>query len=174
MNGPRLDGSDDGNGCVRFMNTYGTVAQIQSVSFTVTHGPKKPALSSNNAVHCPKTVSCDGARLVQNGECEAGTVFPTDVPRGDYTINAQATFSFLCDNATTEPCKYALQAGGPPPTPENPVRISANSSVEANIFVEGTETTTAPTTDTPDPDDPPQPDDPPDPETTTTSAAPEE
>lgn len=120
LNGLRLDGGDDGNGCVMFMNTYGTAAHIESVSFTVTHGPTgpgSPALRSDNAAHCPKTSTCDGARLVKGGQCEAGTVFPSDAQAGEYTIDALATFTFLCDNATTEPCKHASKAGSPPPTP---------------------------------------------------------
>lgn len=142
VNGLRLDGGDDGDGCVMFRNEYyRTAARIESVSFTVTDGPAgpgNPKLRSDNAAHCSaQRPPCDGARLIKGKMCEAGTVLPSDAPYGDYMINAVAAFTFLCDNAKTDPCEHALEAGGPPPTPDNPVLIRASIAMPAEVFGEG-------------------------------------
>ncbi|WP_405820732.1 hypothetical protein OG241_33715 [Streptomyces sp. NBC_01390] len=169
MNGLNLAGADDENGCVMFMNTYGTAANITSVSFTVTDGPagpNNPALHSGNA-DCPDRPTCVGARLVKDGRCEAGTTLPSGAPSGEYQITATAAFTFLCENATTDPCKNALKAGGPPPTPKDPVLIRASSTMTTEISGDGPPTTTPPG------DNPPQPVNPP-PDTPTTPTAPEQ
>lgn len=169
VNGVRLDGANDHDGCVMFKNPYATTAHIESVSFSVTDGPEgpgNPALKSDNAAHCSRGSGCDGARLVTDGKCEAGAVLPSDAPSGDYTINAVAAFTFLCDNATTDPCKHALESGGPPPTPKNPVLLRASSSMPTDAFGEGPEPGDSP------PNNPPQPVNPPPGDTPTTPTAP--
>ncbi|MEH0419345.1 hypothetical protein [Streptomyces sp. B21-083] len=179
VNGLRLDGNGNGDGCVTFINKTATPARITGVSFTVVSGAGHPTISSDNAAHCDGQQGgdadppCDGLRLIEGNQCQAGAVLGPGA-RGDYTVGAVASYTFVCDNAKINPCDRASEAGGPPPTPQNPVSISGDSErLDTGLDVGGTPPDTPPTDDT-DPGNPPQPVNPPPGDTPTTASPPEQ
>ncbi|MGA4838074.1 hypothetical protein [Streptomyces sp. G45] len=140
VNGLRLDGSDDGDGCMTVMNDTATTLTVEGISFTAAGIRARPAVRSDNAAHCGGGPRCDGARLPPDGDCRAGAVLAPNAPPGEYEITPLAQISYVCDNAERSPCDKVPDWGGPPPTPRDPVLVRGVDSraPELNVTVEET------------------------------------
>lgn len=147
LNGVNLQGSGNSEGCVTVINKTATPAVIESVSFVVVDGPARPAVHSDNGDHCYRAEGderddpCLGLRLVEGRQCLTGAVLAPGARTGEYTVQAVVHSSFLCDNDKIDPCSDVKDWGGPPPTPQDPVRVRCSSTVKAlrsTIVVGGT------------------------------------
>ncbi|MEW2116929.1 hypothetical protein AB0945_17370 [Streptomyces sp. NPDC005474] len=179
VNGLRIDGNGHNDGCVTFINKTATPARITGVSFTKTSGAGHPTISSDKAAHCDGQQDgdadppCDGLRLIEGNQCQAGAVLGPGA-HGHYKVDAVASYTFVCDNAEIDPCDRASEAGGPPPSPQNPVSISGKSEpLGTELDAGGTPPDTPPTDDT-DNGNPPQPVNPPPGGTPTTPSPPKQ
>lgn len=147
LNGVNLQGSGNSEGCVTVINKTATPAVIESVSFVITGGPARPAVHSDNGDHCyraegdDRDTPCLGLLLVEGRQCLTGAVLAPGARAGEYTVQAVVHSSFLCDNDKIDPCNYVTDWGGPPPTPQAPVRVRSSGTGKAlrsTIVVGGT------------------------------------
>ncbi|HLL37020.1 MAG TPA: hypothetical protein VK545_24745 [Streptomyces sp.] len=139
VNGVRINGSGT-DGCLSAINLTDVVATMESISFTVTAGPSKPTVRSDNGAHCPAVQQgygrpCAGAQLQPNESCTAGAVLASNATRGTYSITAVATASFRCENSTSHPCDLVEDWEGSPPTPQNPVSIEGKTDPDLTTTI---------------------------------------
>ncbi|WP_097257005.1 hypothetical protein [Streptomyces sp. Ag109_G2-15] len=147
-NGLHLDGqADDDSGCLTLINKTATAITVDRVSFFVVTGPVKPAVRSD-AAHCYEEGDeldppCVSYRVIEGRACLAGAILPQGALPGKYLVRAVADISFVCDNTTVDPCDKVPSWNGPPPKPNNPVKVSGTASpksgLDLNMSVEGTE-----------------------------------
>ncbi|MEU6714554.1 hypothetical protein ABZ897_24060 [Nonomuraea sp. NPDC046802] len=133
-NGVRLDGDNNGDGCVTIINKTATVGVIESVSFTVVSGPGR-ATARPDTGHCDTDGNplCQGVRLRPDTRCVAGAVLTGDASNQAYTVRATVHVRYLCSNKVDSPCDEVLNWGGPPPTPESPVEFWGATSTKVPL-----------------------------------------
>jgi hypothetical protein len=135
-NGPRLDGADQTGGC-RVVVYHGDIpATVNGVAYRVTSSPK-PEIRAKNAAACGGP-PCDGKVFTSDQDsCYVGADLAPGVEAGTYTIAAEITYSFVCDDTEVRPCSGVENWKGPPPTPRDPVAVSVSLPYEMSISVNG-------------------------------------
>ncbi|WP_329331650.1 hypothetical protein OG866_02500 [Streptomyces sp. NBC_00663] len=166
VSGVRLNGNGDRDGCATIINKTSRPLTVKSVSFAVSKGPAKPAVSSDNAAHCSgDNPTCLGATVQEGDQCDAGAVLPPGVPNGTYKITTTVDFTCVCVDPENDPCDKVTDWGGPPPTPQYPLTISGPAAAPGVSITVGEE---------PEEEDTPAPDTPEDVPDSPDSVAPED
>lgn len=133
VNGIRLDGNGNGDGCVTIINKTSTPAFYESVTFTLVSGPQRVTLDPDTA-HCvdPENESesdppCTGLKIDSGRQCIAGVRIPRDAKPGRYLIQPVVHYRYSCISPQSNPCNYP-GLRGMAMSPDEPLEVTGATS----------------------------------------------
>ncbi|MFC4535429.1 hypothetical protein [Sphaerisporangium dianthi] len=163
VNGVRLDGTPNDDGCATIINKTSAPAVVTNVTFTLKRSPAPVGLApASSACDNGGDPPCEGARVREGGQCLAGVRLTGRPAPGEYLIGVNVSYRYTCTSPDDDPCNYP-SLRGVPMSPENPVEVygtTSNNVPDIQIFVEGSASPEASPADPgPDENSPPPPTD---------------
>jgi hypothetical protein len=128
VSGVRLDGADNGGGCVTIINKTSVPAVFSNISVTA------PADAGAGVVvdsaECQQRQGdpvCAGAEVRPGSNCVVGARLTGNPRPGDYTLTVQVGYRYLCTSKADDPCNYP-ELADVPMSAADPVEVTGTSS----------------------------------------------